>query len=171
MLEPKTLAAAGRAGEAVRYPVAMDHGSLLRIVDGKGLPVEATAGLLWITQERDLRDIIVAAGQSFRLDRNGVALVYALGASGVAVCAPPGVHELPEPAARSVLLRVTEICPGLALDGAGARQGRALSPCGPQDRPHRSVDAHQGAGTARASILVDPVSCARTRAANALRRR
>jgi hypothetical protein len=73
----------------------MDHGSLLRIVDGKGLLVEATAGLLWITQERDLRDIIVAAGQSFRLDRNGVALVYTLGPSGVAVCAPPASMSCP----------------------------------------------------------------------------
>jgi hypothetical protein len=49
----------------------------LRIVDGRDLLILVRQGSLWITQERDTRDVVLEAGQSFRLDRDGVALVKA----------------------------------------------------------------------------------------------
>jgi hypothetical protein len=48
-----------------------------RIDNGRGLSVTALKGSVWITQDRDQRDIILSPGQSFVLDRNGVALVFA----------------------------------------------------------------------------------------------
>jgi Protein of unknown function (DUF2917) len=57
--------------------VALKARELLDIHDGEGLTVTCINGVVWITQSEDTRDIIVAAGQSFILDRPGLALVAA----------------------------------------------------------------------------------------------
>jgi hypothetical protein len=93
----------GEPGEPIRYAAALDCGGLLRIIDGKGLLVQATAGRLWITEEGNRRDIVIAGGESFRLERNGVALVHALEASGVVMTAPHD-RERVEPPGRVALL-------------------------------------------------------------------
>ena len=64
------------------------RGGQLRIVDGRGLLIHVWRGSLWITQERDLRDIVLEAGDSFRLDRNGVALVKAWDDTVLALASP-----------------------------------------------------------------------------------
>jgi hypothetical protein len=46
--------------------------------DRAGDRIECVAGVLWITQDRDPRDIVLRAGESFRLDRNGRTVVFAL---------------------------------------------------------------------------------------------
>lgn len=48
------------------------------VQDGLGALVVVENGTVWLTQEGDTRDIIVAAGERFRLDRNGRALIEAL---------------------------------------------------------------------------------------------
>jgi len=58
--------------------VPMTRGSVLRIEDGRDRLIYVWEGELWLTQERDGRDRILAAGDSFRLDRDGVALAQAL---------------------------------------------------------------------------------------------
>jgi hypothetical protein len=63
-------------------------GRMARIEDGKGTLLKVNQGVLWITQERDLRDYFVRAGQSFRMDRRGVTLVYALDDARFALSAP-----------------------------------------------------------------------------------
>jgi hypothetical protein len=60
-----------------------------RIEDGKGLQITAVGGSVWVTQARDARDVILARGQSFILDRNGRAVVYAL-KDAVIVVGPAG---------------------------------------------------------------------------------
>ena len=40
--------------------------------------VACLSGSLWITQDGDLRDIVLGAGESFELDRPGDALISAL---------------------------------------------------------------------------------------------
>jgi hypothetical protein len=52
------------------------HG-LLDIKDGEGLAVACIEGTVWITQSDDPRDIVIRAGQSFLLDKQGLALVAA----------------------------------------------------------------------------------------------
>ena len=44
----------------------------------KGQRIECRSGQLWITQDGDPNDVILAADQSFTLDRSGHALVSAL---------------------------------------------------------------------------------------------
>jgi len=59
------------------------------IEDGKGLEVTAVSGTVWITQAGDIRDVILARGRSFVLDRNGRAVLYALKDAAIVV-APAG---------------------------------------------------------------------------------
>jgi hypothetical protein len=59
--------------------------ALHRIVDGEGLTLLCLKGAVWVTQEDDARDIILTAGESFTLDRNGLAVLYALSAACIAL--------------------------------------------------------------------------------------
>jgi uncharacterized protein (AIM24 family) len=49
----------------------------MEVVDGEGASMHCLAGTLWVTQDGDPRDVVLAPGESFTLDRNGVAIVYA----------------------------------------------------------------------------------------------
>jgi hypothetical protein len=59
---------------------------VINIHDGEGLTVACLDGLLWITQANDSDDIVIHDGQSFVLDRPGLALVSApVGPARVAI--------------------------------------------------------------------------------------
>jgi hypothetical protein len=60
--------------ETVKLPARTVH----RLGNGPGAIVACRAGTVWITQANDPRDIVLVAGESFVLDRNGLALVMAL---------------------------------------------------------------------------------------------
>jgi hypothetical protein len=102
----------------------------LRIEDGRDLLIHAWQGTLWITQEGDRRDIVLQAGQSFRLDRNGIALVKCWDDAVVALTSP---HETRP--ARRIVVRARNL-PGWNL----RPQARALRPgdraFGPGLAPH-----------------------------------
>ena len=55
------------------------------ISNGKGYLVVCHSGSVWITQDNDPRDVILACGESFTLDRAGLALVHAIDAAAIAV--------------------------------------------------------------------------------------
>jgi len=57
--------------------VRLNTGELLDINDGQGFTVECLEGAVWITQSNDPRDIVLTAGESFTLDKPGLALVCA----------------------------------------------------------------------------------------------
>ena len=63
-------------------------GGMARIDNGKGTLLQVKEGALWVTQEGDLRDHFIRPGQSFRLDRAGVTLAYALHDARFALSAP-----------------------------------------------------------------------------------
>jgi hypothetical protein len=58
-------------------PLTLAARSLHRIEDARGTRVTCVAGAVWVTQERDPRDIILSPGQSMILDRPGTAIVFA----------------------------------------------------------------------------------------------
>lgn len=72
----------------VEGAVRLERGTLARIADGKGAFVCVWDGALWVTQEGDQRDYYVAAGESFRIARDGVTLINALRRAVVTVGAP-----------------------------------------------------------------------------------
>jgi hypothetical protein len=66
-------------------PVQIPARTVHRIDGGKGLQVTALQGVVWVTQADDPRDVILSRGQSFILDRKGLAVVYALKEAAIAV--------------------------------------------------------------------------------------
>lgn len=63
---------------------------ILNIHDGTGLLVKSLQGVLWITQEDDSDDIVVADGESFILDRPGLTLVSApVGPADIVITSTP----------------------------------------------------------------------------------
>jgi len=56
----------------------LDKGRIRRLHGEKGRRVECLAGSLWITQDGDLRDIVLGVGEAFDFDRRGDALLSAL---------------------------------------------------------------------------------------------
>jgi hypothetical protein len=59
-------------------PLHLAAREILKIHDGAGLLVRCLRGALWITQANDPDDIVIHHGQSFVVDRSGLALVNAL---------------------------------------------------------------------------------------------
>jgi Protein of unknown function (DUF2917) len=66
-------------------PLRVPARSVHRIEGGKGLQITAIDGVVWVTQANDNRDIILGRGQSFILDRKGLAVVYALKEAAILV--------------------------------------------------------------------------------------
>jgi hypothetical protein len=60
---------------------------LVRLDGARGTTLRVTRGTLWITLENDTRDIVLAAGDSYMIDRGGLTLVEAQSASTVCVLA------------------------------------------------------------------------------------
>ena len=65
-------------------PALIAAGDSLRIENGAGTVIRSAKGDIWITQEGDVRDVVLSRGQSFTLDRNGLALLVALDRAAVA---------------------------------------------------------------------------------------
>ena len=61
--------------------VRLGPNQTLKVVDGAGSTVSAIAGAVWITEENQPNDIVLAPGDSYRLRQPGVALVNSLGGS------------------------------------------------------------------------------------------
>jgi len=64
--------------DQLRQPLtALTAGSILPVHDGQGRAVVVFEGQVWITLEDDPRDIVLVAGESFGIDRQGLTLVQA----------------------------------------------------------------------------------------------
>lgn len=50
----------------------------MSVSGGRGVLVFVEGGSVWLTQEGDARDLVVAAGESFRLDRDGLTIIEGL---------------------------------------------------------------------------------------------
>lgn len=88
---------------------------VVKVHGGLGHSIVCERGSVWVTQERDARDIVLRAGESFTLDREGLALVLAL---------EPGAIHI---AQAESLSRATRLAAFLksALSGAGFARGAA----------------------------------------------
>lgn len=60
---------------------------LIGLDDGRGATLRVTRGTLWLTFERDTRDVVLTAGDSFTVDRAGLTLAQAHGRTTVCVLA------------------------------------------------------------------------------------
>ena len=63
---------------SLRHPLTnLPRGGTLRIDDGQPHVIDVFEGQVWVTQDGDPRDVILEAGDSFRVDGNGLTLVQA----------------------------------------------------------------------------------------------
>ena len=59
--------------------VRLGPNQTLRLRDSAGSTVRAIEGSVWITEENQLRDIVLAPGSAYRLRQRGLAIINALG--------------------------------------------------------------------------------------------
>jgi len=85
--------------------LAIDGDATLRVDDGKGTLLHVWEGSVWLTQERDRRDHLLKAGESFRLDRAGATLISPLGKAALVSLTPPAPQET-APAFRAPMFAV-----------------------------------------------------------------
>jgi Protein of unknown function (DUF2917) len=79
-------------------PITLAAQSVHRIENARGAEVCCVRGVTWVTQERDPRDLILAAGQSIVLDRPGLAVVYAFKDAVITVGAASQLRDRDETA-------------------------------------------------------------------------
>jgi hypothetical protein len=84
--------AMGERFDATR--VRLQPRQVLPIRDGQGMSVQCLGGAVWITQADDLKDIVLERGQSFVLDRPGLALVTAPSSPSL-LAIHPAAHAAP----------------------------------------------------------------------------
>ena len=68
--------------------LALKQRDTLTLEAARGALVRCLEGLVWITQDGDRADYIVAAGDSFRVDRDGSVIVQATRPARVAIESP-----------------------------------------------------------------------------------
>lgn len=69
----------------------------LELRNAEGVCLTCLEGMLWITLEHDTRDIVLAAGESFRVDRAGLTLVHALRPSRIRMAERAACGRAPGP--------------------------------------------------------------------------
>jgi len=55
----------------------LNDGELAELRDVRGATLRVTRGTLWITQHRDVRDVVLRAGDVWTVERDGLTLVEA----------------------------------------------------------------------------------------------
>lgn len=74
--------------ELKRSSVHLAREGLLAIRDGRSTQVVCEAGSVWITQEGDSRDSIIAVGESFTIRQQGLTILTALEPSRLEIFEP-----------------------------------------------------------------------------------
>ena len=88
------------------FRVSLHWGSPLTVSDGKGTCITARRGAIWITQDNDLRDVVLSSGESFLLDGSALAIVQAFDNAEIVVSPPPSSRRAaPSPAPVQRLLQ------------------------------------------------------------------
>ncbi len=79
----------------------LTNGDLLELADARGTTLRVTRGALWVTQERDRRDVVLGAGDVWTVERHGLTVGEARGDVAVVVIG----NSLVEASVRSRRLR------------------------------------------------------------------
>jgi len=66
-------------------PIRLAARSVHRVEGAKGQQITCLGGVVWLTQAKDHRDIILSKGQSFIIDRKGLTVIFALKEAAVAI--------------------------------------------------------------------------------------
>lgn len=80
--------ASGRSAAPSCATRSIARQQILRLPAALGQRIECLEGCIWITMDRDRRDVVVAAGEAFTADRHQRVLVHALQPSCVRLLRP-----------------------------------------------------------------------------------
>jgi hypothetical protein len=79
--------------QALRHPLTdLPRDYTLRIADGRAHVVAVFEGQVWLTQDGDLRDVFLEAGESFGFESSGVTLVQAMRDARLLVSEPAALE-------------------------------------------------------------------------------
>lgn len=93
--------ASGASPHTEMTRIEITGGDLADIYDGRGALLTVRYGAVWVTQSASTEDIILNAGASFRIDRDGLTLVSACGpAPRALVTLAPAIRATPSLAKR-----------------------------------------------------------------------
>ena len=70
------------------FRVSLQWGRPLTVSDGKGTCITARRGTVWITQDNDLRDVVLSGGESFMLEQPALAIVQAFESAEIVISPP-----------------------------------------------------------------------------------
>jgi DUF2917 family protein len=88
-----------RALETFKYfdrPLELGHPAVLPLAQARGASVHSLRGTRWVTQEGDREDYFVRAGESFRIEHDGVTLVSAPQGAGTVLITRPAARPHPQ---------------------------------------------------------------------------
>jgi hypothetical protein len=63
--------------ELATAALRLGRGQTLKVHDGAGSTICANEGIVWITEENGRSDVLLEAGQCFRLQKPGIAVLQA----------------------------------------------------------------------------------------------
>ena len=66
-------------------PIRLPARSVHRLEAAKGQQITCLDGVVWLTQARDHRDIVLTRGHTFIIDRKGLAVLFALKDAAIAI--------------------------------------------------------------------------------------
>jgi hypothetical protein len=70
----------------IESPVlSLEPGQVVTLDDAAGVRIRATEGIVWVTYEDSLKDVILGPGETLVVARNGRTVVQALQATHVAL--------------------------------------------------------------------------------------
>ncbi len=104
--------------------IELASGELAELRDVRGATLRVTRGTLWVTQDRDVRDVVLRAGDVWTVERDGLTLVEAQGAAALAIVGT-AARRISGSAARPTLAERLAVW----LDALGrTRRGRRFVP-------------------------------------------
>ncbi len=68
---------------------ALAKGSTYTLLRPEGVRVECLEGCVWITLDRDIRDTVLEAGESYCADHQSRSLIHALNCAKIRISPPP----------------------------------------------------------------------------------
>ncbi|MBN8755382.1 MULTISPECIES: DUF2917 domain-containing protein [Variovorax] len=74
-----------QSGATPRFHVSLSTRSVFAVPDGAGVGIECRSGSVWVTVDRDARDIVLAPGERFQSAEHRRVLVSALESSCITV--------------------------------------------------------------------------------------
>ena len=100
------------ASKSTSHFLQLAAGAVLRLRHAAGTRISVWSGCAWITQDGDIRDIVLPPGRNFLLDRQGLAVVQMLkaGEIRVDVANPPSLGYT-APIKALMAVRRDTLCP------------------------------------------------------------